>query len=88
MTDGTFRGHTWTKPAARTEEEEEDPVDMMVMKTGCAGLHHAVQECMAEHRDWRQCQGALGEFKHCMSEQQARRAEELRSRRAAQGTSS
>ncbi|XFG07524.1 hypothetical protein AB1E19_011148 [Capra hircus] len=36
-----------------------------------------VQECMAQHQDWRQCQPQVQAFRDCMSEQQARRREEL-----------
>ncbi|XP_051881684.1 cytochrome c oxidase assembly factor 4 homolog, mitochondrial [Pristis pectinata] len=55
------------------EEEEEDPVDRMISQTGCTRFHHAVQDCMAEHQDWRRCQEAVREFKRCMEEHQRER---------------
>ncbi|XP_077197317.1 cytochrome c oxidase assembly factor 4 homolog, mitochondrial [Paroedura picta] len=60
-----------------SEEEEEDPFDQMISRTGCAAFHYAVQECMAEHQDWRKCQQQVQSFKDCMSKHQKQRAEEL-----------
>ncbi|KAL7846616.1 hypothetical protein SRHO_G00215960 [Serrasalmus rhombeus] len=37
-------------------EDEKDPVDQMISRTGCSALHYAIQDCMAEHQDWRKCQ--------------------------------
>ena len=48
------------------DEEEDDPVISMINKTGCLKLHYAVQECMAEKQDWRQCQKEVSEFRGCM----------------------
>ncbi|KAM8899595.1 cytochrome c oxidase assembly factor 4 homolog, mitochondrial [Spinachia spinachia] len=50
----------------KDEDEEDDPVEQMISRTGCAELHHAVQECMAEHQDWRLCQSHVKTFKGCM----------------------
>ncbi|XP_055521837.1 cytochrome c oxidase assembly factor 4 homolog, mitochondrial [Leucoraja erinacea] len=55
------------------EEEEEDPVDRMIAKTGCGHLHHALQDCMAQHQDWRQCQSLVQDFKRCMEGQRRER---------------
>ncbi|KAI3373195.1 hypothetical protein L3Q82_006511 [Scortum barcoo] len=41
---------------SRKDEDEDDPVEQMISRTGCAEQHYAVQECMAEHQDWRACQ--------------------------------
>ncbi|KAK7104817.1 hypothetical protein V1264_019475 [Littorina saxatilis] len=49
-------------------EEEEDPVENMIKKTGCIQLHYAVQDCMGEHQDWRKCQPQVTEFRKCMTE--------------------
>nr|XP_056714565.1 cytochrome c oxidase assembly factor 4 homolog, mitochondrial [Euleptes europaea] len=74
-------GHNWSRnPSA---EEEEDPLDQMISRTGCAAFHYAVQECMAEHQDWRKCQEQVQRFKECMSAYQKRRAEELQKQRQA-----
>ncbi|KAG7269639.1 hypothetical protein CRUP_016430 [Coryphaenoides rupestris] len=35
------------------EDDDDDPVDRMISRTGCSELHYSVQECMAEHQDWR-----------------------------------
>ncbi|XP_046545298.1 cytochrome c oxidase assembly factor 4 homolog, mitochondrial-like [Haliotis rubra] len=48
------------------EEEEDDPVETMLKKTGCAELHYAVQECMAETKDWRLCQDKVKAFRKCI----------------------
>ncbi|XP_061752751.1 cytochrome c oxidase assembly factor 4 homolog, mitochondrial [Nerophis ophidion] len=67
--------------SGRVEDGEDDPVDRMISRTGCAELHYAVQECMAERQDWRACQDHVGAFKACMLDYQQARAEELRQRR-------
>lgn len=46
--------------------DTEDPVELMLKRTGCIELHYKVQECIAETGDWRRCQGAVQEFKTCM----------------------
>ncbi|XP_053702571.1 cytochrome c oxidase assembly factor 4 homolog, mitochondrial [Synchiropus splendidus] len=48
-------------------EEQDDPLDRMISRTGCAQLHYALQECMAEQQDWRLCQSHVQAFKDCMS---------------------
>uniref|UniRef100_A0A8D0BQ81 Cytochrome c oxidase assembly factor 4 homolog n=1 Tax=Salvator merianae TaxID=96440 RepID=A0A8D0BQ81_SALMN len=74
-------GHNWSrKPKAEEEEEEEDPFDQMISRTGCASFHYAVQECMAEHQDWRKCQQQVQSFKDCMQKYQKQQAEELQKR--------
>ncbi|CAL9685267.1 unnamed protein product [Knipowitschia caucasica] len=62
----------------RPEEDEDDPVDRMISRTGCGDQHYAVQECMAEHQDWRLCQQHVQKFKDCMSDFQQARKEELK----------
>ncbi|KRF98030.1 cytochrome c oxidase assembly factor 4 homolog, mitochondrial [Drosophila tropicalis] len=47
-------------------ESEQDPVEVMLKKTGCIDLHYKVQECIAETGDWRMCQEKVKEFKACM----------------------
>ncbi|XP_014480706.1 PREDICTED: cytochrome c oxidase assembly factor 4 homolog, mitochondrial [Dinoponera quadriceps] len=58
------------------ENEIEDPVEQMLKKTGCMELHYQVQECIAEHQDWRKCQDQVKKFKECMAEHT--RKQELR----------
>ncbi|XP_048798345.1 cytochrome c oxidase assembly factor 4 homolog, mitochondrial isoform X1 [Lagopus muta] len=69
-------GHAWSRPKSQ-EEEEEDPVEAMVSRTGCAEQHWALQECMAEQRDWRRCQAQVQAFRQCMARQQRPHPEEL-----------
>ncbi|XP_062715434.1 cytochrome c oxidase assembly factor 4 homolog, mitochondrial [Aedes albopictus] len=45
-----------------------DPVEQMLLKTGCINLHYKVQECIAETGDWRKCQDVVKEFKSCMQD--------------------
>ncbi|XP_040192827.1 cytochrome c oxidase assembly factor 4 homolog, mitochondrial [Rana temporaria] len=66
---------------SRTAEDEDDPVDQMIARTGCTAFHYAVQECMAEHQDWRKCQAQVQNFKDCMQDYQRKRAEELMKKR-------
>ncbi|XP_065367924.1 cytochrome c oxidase assembly factor 4 homolog, mitochondrial [Calliphora vicina] len=47
-------------------ESDQDPVEVMLKKTGCIELHYKVQECIAETGDWRSCQDKVKEFKDCM----------------------
>lgn len=69
-------------PHDRSRKDEDDPVDRMITRTGCAELHYAVQECMAEHQDWRACQRQVQTFKDCMSSYQKARKEELKRQQA------
>ncbi|KAL4608536.1 hypothetical protein GN956_G24721 [Arapaima gigas] len=59
------------------DEDEDDPVDRMVSRTGCAEQHYAVQDCMAEHQDWRRCQERVQSFKDCMVAFQKARKEQM-----------
>nr|XP_033804684.1 cytochrome c oxidase assembly factor 4 homolog, mitochondrial isoform X2 [Geotrypetes seraphini]XP_033804686.1 cytochrome c oxidase assembly factor 4 homolog, mitochondrial isoform X2 [Geotrypetes seraphini]XP_033804687.1 cytochrome c oxidase assembly factor 4 homolog, mitochondrial isoform X2 [Geotrypetes seraphini] len=71
-------GHNWSRKVEREEqEEEEDPLDQMIFRSGCAAFHYALQECMSEQRDWRKCQQQVQLFKDCMQEQQKQRMQEL-----------
>jgi len=47
-------------------EEEEDLVDKLINKSGCANEHYLVQECMVENQDWRKCQQVLKNFQSCL----------------------
>uniref|UniRef100_A0A3P9L0V0 Cytochrome c oxidase assembly factor 4 homolog n=1 Tax=Oryzias latipes TaxID=8090 RepID=A0A3P9L0V0_ORYLA len=60
------------------KEDEDDPVEQMISRTGCTQLHYAVQDCMAEHQDWRVCQTQVQAFKDCMMNFQNRRKEQLK----------
>ena len=47
------------KRAAKHDDDEDDPVDKMLKKAGCLEKHYKVQECMVEHKDWRQCKAEV-----------------------------
>ncbi|NWY67676.1 COA4 factor, partial [Erithacus rubecula] len=65
-------GHGWRRSAAGQgapeEEEEEDPLDARIARSGCLEQHRRLQECMAERRDWRRCQEELRAFGACMAQ--------------------
>ncbi|XP_062983373.1 cytochrome c oxidase assembly factor 4 homolog, mitochondrial [Elgaria multicarinata webbii] len=79
MSSANPSGHNWGRKS-KAAEEEEDPFDQMIARTGCANLHYAVQECMGEHQDWRRCQQQVQSFKDCMREYQKQQAEEVQRR--------
>lgn len=58
------------------EKEEFDLVDNMIKKTGCAELLYQVQLCVAETRDWRQCQSKVKDFQACIEENKRRKEKE------------
>lgn len=47
-------------------EDVEDPLEVMLKRTGCMELHFKVQECIAENQDWRKCQNEVKNFRLCM----------------------
>ncbi|KAL5008549.1 hypothetical protein ScPMuIL_014130 [Solemya velum] len=59
-------GHDRTRRPA--EDDDDDPVEKMLNKSGCGELHYAVQECMADNKDWRKCQKQVMEFRKCVEE--------------------
>ena len=58
--------HNREKKPSSSEEEDEDPVDRYLNKSGCADLHFKVQECMVDYKDWRKCQDHVKAFKNCI----------------------
>ncbi|XP_056356413.1 cytochrome c oxidase assembly factor 4 homolog, mitochondrial [Oenanthe melanoleuca] len=66
-------GHAWSRPAGQGgAEEDEDPLDARIARSGCLEQHRQLQECMAERRDWRHCQQQLRAFGACMAQRQQR----------------
>ncbi|CAB3222627.1 unnamed protein product [Arctia plantaginis] len=55
------------KPREKPVNDDEDPVESMLKKTGCLELHYKVQECIAETKDWRKCQDVVNDFRNCIS---------------------
>jgi len=63
----SFVVHAAKSPNAVEDEDEfDDPVERMLKKTGCLEKHYSVLECIAETKDWRQCQKQVQDFKECM----------------------
>ncbi|XP_072021653.1 uncharacterized protein [Amphiura filiformis] len=64
--------HDWSRRQDDDDDDDEvDPVDEMIKRTGCIEKHYAVQDCMAEHRDWRKCQPQVMEFRKCIAKSSA-----------------
>jgi len=61
------------RPTSENDDDEVDPVEEMIKKTGCLELHYEVQFCMAEHQDWRKCQNEVTKFRKCMTEYQLKK---------------
>ena len=55
-----------TQKSSEDDDDDEDHVEKMLNKAGCIKEHYAVQECMAETKDWRQCQEHVQKFKQCI----------------------
>ena len=66
--------HDWSVTRSE-DEEDDDPVDAAIRKTGCLELHYNVMECMAEHHDWRKCKNPVAEFKTCIDNYNKSRAQ-------------
>lgn len=58
----SYNPHNRQKPV----DDDDDPVEKMLKKTGCLELHYAVQECVADTKDWRKCQSQVQEFRKCV----------------------
>ena len=54
------------------DDDELDPIEQMMKRTGCLELHYKVQECIAETKDWRKCQKEVNDFKKCYDESRKR----------------
>eukprot|EP00043_Microstomoeca_roanoka_P008738 m.83936 g.83936 ORF g.83936 m.83936 type:complete len:79 (-) comp14367_c0_seq2:473-709(-) len=58
------------RPIKDENDDEEDPYDTLIEKSGCKAQHFALLDCMEEsNRDWRKCQDKVREFKECMDKQ-------------------
>ncbi|XP_026076157.1 cytochrome c oxidase assembly factor 4 homolog, mitochondrial-like [Carassius auratus] len=68
---------TSTPPPHNWSRSQDDPVNGMISRTGCAELHHALQDCMAEHQEGRKCQTEVQKFKECMTTYLKTRKEQL-----------
>ncbi len=59
--------HNRVKHLSKDDNDEElDPVEAMLKKSGCLELHYKVQECMFDTKDWRQCQDHVKAFRKCI----------------------
>ncbi|KAI9219880.1 hypothetical protein BC828DRAFT_384937 [Blastocladiella britannica] len=52
-------------------EEEEDPYDARIRRSGCAAEHTALQDCHYETKDWRKCTAQMAAFRVCWQRHQA-----------------
>jgi hypothetical protein len=63
--------HRYSDPDGKTEDEEKDPFEIRLERSGCSKYHYQLQECYYEHNnDWRKCQNEMKEFRECMARQQ------------------
>lgn len=67
--DGEIVMMSNTKPTESVhyskKTDNQDPFEEMMKRTGCLELHYKVQDCMFEHRDWRQCRQQVDDFRVC-----------------------
>ncbi|KAI8056294.1 uncharacterized protein B0P05DRAFT_440670, partial [Gilbertella persicaria] len=49
------------------EEEEEEPYNARIKKTGCFEENEALQLCFYDTKDWRQCQEEMKAFRDCFT---------------------
>lgn len=56
-------------PAQHTKdlehEEEDDPYNLRIEKTGCAQENEDLQLCFYDKRDWRLCKDEMQRFRQC-----------------------
>ena len=52
--------------------DDDDPYDKMLQRTGCVDYHHKLQDCFYDNgNDWRKCQKEMKQFRECMDKQSA-----------------
>jgi cytochrome c oxidase assembly factor 4 len=63
-----------SEPAQATgvagSDEEEDPYDARISKTGCKAENDAVLLCHFETKDWTKCRAEVQRFKECFDRYQ------------------
>ena len=47
------------------EEEEDDPYNARIERTGCAQENEDLQICFYDKKDWRLCQEEMKRFRQC-----------------------
>ncbi|KNE54544.1 hypothetical protein AMAG_00514 [Allomyces macrogynus ATCC 38327] len=53
-------------PSQSTQgDDEEDPYDARIRRSGCQREHEVLQDCYHEKHDWRQCIKEMQAFKAC-----------------------
>lgn len=66
-----MNGHNYKSIAPNADDDdEEDPVEALIKRTGCLDQHNAIMECMFEHKDWRKCQDKVKLFRQCMTKKE------------------
>lgn len=74
MTEPSESGRTWSAPGTSpVTNEQTDPLEEMLDRTGCKQTHYSLSECMFEHRDWRKCQHLVNDLRNCMLEYEQRK---------------
>jgi len=68
MAHGFTKKDEKTNAGDKDDNDEVDPVEKMLKDMGCLEKHYAVQECIAETRDWRACQQQVKDFRTCVEE--------------------
>ncbi|KAI9308675.1 hypothetical protein BJ944DRAFT_259821 [Cunninghamella echinulata] len=58
---------TTTNNKSNTIEEEEDPYNARIEKTGCAQENEDLQLCFYDKRDWRLCKEEMQRFRKCFT---------------------
>lgn len=51
--------------ADRVPDEEEDPYNARIERTGCAKENEDLQLCFYDKKDWRLCQEEMRRFRAC-----------------------
>uniref|UniRef100_A0A8C1FB48 Cytochrome c oxidase assembly factor 4 homolog n=1 Tax=Cyprinus carpio carpio TaxID=630221 RepID=A0A8C1FB48_CYPCA len=72
-----FKIRIHSDPLKQRQKLQTEVWMRMISRTGCAELHYALQDCMAEHQDWRKCQTQVQKFKGCMNTYQNTHKEQL-----------
>ena len=57
-----------------SEDEDKDPYDLMLERSGCSQYHYKLQDCFFENdNDWRKCQNEMKSVRDCMMKQQQKK---------------
>ncbi|KAI9184055.1 hypothetical protein H9P43_003108 [Blastocladiella emersonii ATCC 22665] len=57
--------HSSTQANTAAADDDEDPYDARIRRSGCQREHEALQDCHFEKKDWRACMGEMKAFRAC-----------------------